>query len=72
MPKEEYTPPRWVKAGEHGWINLEKEDYQFEDISEDIYGKDVLAFTYKEKLYHSNVVIGVVPSPELTTYPQPS
>ena len=60
MPKE-YTPPRWVKAGKHGWINLEKEDYQSEDISEDIYGKDVLTFTYKGKLYHSNIILGSKP-----------
>lgn len=52
----------WVKAGEHGWIDLNGLGVIFEDISEDFYGRDVVTFTYQNITYESIVVIGSKPN----------
>jgi len=55
-------PKSWVKAGEHGWIDLNGDKAVFENISEGLYGEDVISFYHKddseEILYESCVYLG--------------
>lgn len=59
---EEYVeekPQRWVYAGEHGWLN--QSQVSFVDISEDLFGNDIMAFEFKGRVYESNIVTGSRP-----------
>ena len=47
----------WVKAGNE-WIDLNKKGVQFEDISEDPFGRDLVTFKYKGQQFQSFVLIG--------------
>jgi hypothetical protein len=46
----------WVKAGPE-WIDLNKKGVVFEDIEEDLWGKDRVTFLYKGVRYESHVII---------------
>lgn len=48
----------WVKAGKHGWVDIEKTE--FENIEESFAG-DVYIFTYMGERYQSLIVHGSQP-----------
>jgi hypothetical protein len=52
-------PQRWVRVHGHGWVDVDF--VKFVDISEDLFGNDVLTFEYKDRIYHSNIHIGDKP-----------
>lgn len=59
---EEYVeakPQRWVRANGHGWVDVDF--VKFVDISEDLFGNDVLTFEYNDRIYNSNIHIGDKP-----------
>jgi len=55
----EDKPNCWVHAGEHGWVN--QSQVSFVDISEDLFGNDIIAFEFKGRVYESNIVKGSRP-----------
>lgn len=55
----EDKPDSWVYAGEHGWVN--QSQVSFVDISEDLFGNDIMAFEFKGRVYESNIVTGSRP-----------
>lgn len=50
----------WVKAGAE-WVDLNNKDVIFEDIEEDLWGKDRVTFVYKGVRYESHVIIAHSP-----------
>ena len=52
-------PQRWVMANDYGWINVDF--VKFIDISEDLFGNDIITFEYKDRIYNSNIHIGSKP-----------
>lgn len=54
--------PFWVKAGKFGWIRTDDPGYEFENVSEDIHGRDEHTFFYnKEGPFTSICVSGSQP-----------
>ena len=42
-----HEKPLWVKAGEFGWIRTDSAGFTFENVEEDMGGRDSITFTYK-------------------------
>jgi hypothetical protein len=53
-----YRQPQWVKAGEHGWIDIKKT--AFVDIEEGQFG-DEYTFIYEGEEYTSQIISGSQP-----------
>lgn len=50
---ERYERPTFIVIDNGERINVS--DVEFMDIAEDIYGRDIMTFKYKGKVYSSNV-----------------
>jgi hypothetical protein len=50
----------WVKAGQE-WVDLNSKEVEFLNIEEDVWGDDLVSFSYKGKNYKSHCVISYSP-----------
>ena len=54
--KDEIKPTSWVKC-DGAWIDLENENVEFLNIEEDVWGDDLITFSYLGKIYKSHCII---------------